>query len=212
MSFTLLIVIMTGIISYQAFSNISMKQRLIFHPYSVKQNNEFYRFISHGFIHGSWGHLLINLFVLYQFGEVVEQVFVQYVFGPNFGRLAFLIFYVSSVIVSSIPSYFKNQDNSYYASLGASGATSALVFVYILLDPWQWFIFPPLPAIILAVAYIAYSSYMSRRGGDNIAHDAHMWGALYGLVFALVSFAVFNPLLLENFVARLLEGPSMPAF
>jgi membrane associated rhomboid family serine protease len=212
MSFTLIVVIMTGIISYQAFNNPAMRQRLLFHPYSIKKSGELYRFISHGFVHGSWTHLLINLFVLYQFGEVIEAVFVQLVFGPTFGRLAFLLFYVSAVVVSSIPSYFKNQNNAYYGSLGASGATSALVFIYIMLDPWQWFLFPPLPAIVLAIAYLWYSSYMSKRGGDNIAHDAHLYGAVFGLVFAIVAFALFNPLLLDNFIVKLLAGPTVPSF
>lgn len=212
MNFTLIIVIMTGIVSYQAFNNPALRQRLLFHPYSIKKSGELYRFLSHGFIHGSWTHLLINLFVLYQFGEFIEQLFVQLVFGPNFGRLAFLLFYVSAVVVSSIPAYFKHQNNAYYGSLGASGATSALVFIYIMLDPWQWFLFPPLPAIVLAIAYLWYSSYMSKRGGDNIAHDAHLYGAVYGLLFAIVSFALFQPMLLENFFTRLLAGPSAPAF
>ncbi len=203
---------MTGIISYQAFNNPAMRQRLIFHPYSVNKAGEWYRFFSHGFVHGNWTHLLINLFVLYQFGEVIEQLFVRAVFGPNFGRLAFLLFYVGAVVVSSIPAYFKHRNNTYYGSLGASGATSALVFVYIMLDPWQWFLFPPLPAIILAIAYVWYSSYMSKRGGDNIAHDAHLYGAVFGLVFAIVSFALFQPLLLENFIVKLLAGPTAPSF
>lgn len=212
MSFTLIIVIMTGIISYQAFNNPAMRQRLLFHPYSVKKAGELHRFISHGFIHGSWAHLLINLFVLYQFGQIVEQVFVQYVFGPAFGRLAFLLFYIAAIVVSSVPAYFKHQNNAYYGSLGASGATSALVFIYIMLDPWQWFLFPPLPAIILAIGYLWYSSYMSKRGGDNIAHDAHLYGAVFGLVFAIIAFALFEPLLLENFIGKLLAGPVAPSF
>lgn len=203
---------MTGIISYQAFNNPAMRDRLLFHPYSVKQNGEYYRFLSHGFVHGNWSHLLINLFVLYQFGEVAEIIFVKYIFGEAFGRIVFLLFYVSAIIIAAVPSYFKHQDHSYYGSLGASGATSALVFIYILLDPWQWFIFPPLPAIILAVAYLWYSSYMSKRGGDNIAHDAHLYGAVYGLIFALGSFALFSPELLENFLIRLMQGPTTPAF
>ncbi len=203
---------MTGIISYQAFNNPAMRQRLIFHPFSVKKSGEMYRFLSHGFVHGNWTHLLINLFVLYQFGEVIEQLFVQLVFGQAMGRLVFLLFYISAIVVSAIPAYLKHQNNSYYGSLGASGATSGLVFIYIMLDPWQWFLFPPLPAVILAVAYLWYSSYMSKRASDNIAHDAHLYGAVYGLIFAIVAFAIFQPMLLENFLARLLSGPTAPSF
>lgn len=214
MSFTIVLVIMTGIISYQAFNNPAMKQKLIFHPASVKNNGEWYRFITHGFIHANWEHLLINLFVLWQFGKVIESFFVHDngLFGPAFGRIMFLILYLTAIIVAAIPAYLKHQDDYYYASLGASGATSALVFGFILLFPWEWFIFPPLPALIFGVAYLWYSSYMSRRGTDNIAHDAHFWGAVYGLAFVIISAVLLRPQLLDLFLARLMEGPSAPGF
>lgn len=209
MSFTLILVIMTGFISYQAFGNPEMLQRLLFYPYHVKRMGEFYRFISHGLVHANWTHLLINLLVLYQFGEVAEAFFVYKVFGPNFGRIAYLLFYFSAVFVAAIPAYVKNKDNQFYRSLGASGATSALVFIYILIEPWAMFLFPPLPAILMGVLYLWYSSYMSKKGSDNIAHDAHLYGAVYGLVFALVSFAIFNPSLITEFLVKLMDVPPL---
>ena len=211
MNFTIILVILTGLISYQAFSNFSMKQQLIFHPSSIQERGEWYRFITSGFIHADWGHLIINMFVLYQFGEVVEYLFGE-IFGKGLGRTVFILFYVSAIAIASIPSFFKNNNNPYYAALGASGATSAVVFVYVLFDPWQWFLFPPLPGILMAIGYLWYSSYMAKRGTDNIGHDAHFWGALYGVVF-IISVAVFyRPELLEYFIAKLMEGPSAPNF
>lgn len=211
MSFTLILVIMTAFISYQAINNPAMKQQLSFYPYAVKKNGELFRFLSHGLVHADWNHLIINMIVLYQFGEVAESLF-GLLFGRTFGGLAFLLFYFSAIIFASIPDYFKHQDNQYYHAVGASGATSALVFIYILLDPWNWFLFPPLPAILLGIGYLMYSSYMAKRGGDNIGHNAHLYGALYGLVFGLSSFALFQPELLYNFVGILLEGPRLPTF
>ena len=208
---TLLIVGFTVLISYQAFNNQAMKSKLLFRPASIKEFGEFYRFLTHGLVHANWQHLIINMYVLYLFGEYLELAVFNRIFPPMVGKLVFVLFYFSAVIVASIPSYFKHQDNGYYMAVGASGATSAMVFAYILSnDPWQWFIFPPLPAILLAVGYLWYSSYMEKKGVDNIGHDAHFWGAVYGLVFILITFLNFAPERLELFIAQLLQGPSLP--
>lgn len=203
---TLILVVMTCIISFQSFSNMSMKQKLIFHPFTVKRNSEWYRFISHGFIHADWGHLLINMFVLYQFGDFIEKAFAN-MFGLLPGKLIFLTLYLGAIIIGALPSYFKHQDNNYYAALGASGGTSGVVFAFILFDPWQWFAFPPLPALIFGIGYLMYSSYMGKRGGDNIGHDAHFWGAVFGFATTLIASAILRPDLLEYFMNQLLAGP-----
>lgn len=210
MSLTLILVIMTGIISYQAFKSPSMRQKLLFHPVSIKEG-QWYRFITHGFIHANWQHLIINLVVLYQLGEMVEYYYNQ-IFGPSYGRIVFLLLYFSSLVVSSIPSYFKHRENTYYAALGASGATSALVFAFILFRPWDWFIFPPLPGVILGVAYLWYSSYMEKRGMDNIGHNTHYWGAIFGLVFTLVTVLYFQPQMVNYFLEQFMAGPGKPGF
>lgn len=205
MSLTLLLVIMTAALSYQAFNNPSMRNRMLLHPVSVARG-ESYRLITHGFVHADWQHLLINMLVLYQFGQIAEQLFLV-IFGTRLGAGMFVLFYFSAIIISAIPSYFKHRDNNYYSALGASGATSALVFTYIFLDPWRWFLFPPLPAILFGVAYLWYSSYMSKKAMDNIGHDAHFWGAMYGIVFIVVSAFAFRPALLSRFLELLLSGP-----
>lgn len=205
------LLVLTGLVSYQAFNNPAMKQRLLFHPASISQRGEWYRFLTHGFIHANWSHLLINMFVLWQFGEVIEFFFSSYLFGKALGPVMYLLLYLSAIIVASIPDYFQHKDDFYYGALGASGATSALVFAYILLNPWGWFLFPPMPAIIFGAAYLWYSSYMSKRGADNIAHNAHFWGAVYGLVFMVTSAMAFQPSLLGKFLQALLS-PEMPNF
>lgn len=206
MSITIVIIVLTCLISYQAFGNPEFKSNLLFFPAAIKRSGQYYRFLSGGLIHADWGHLLINMYVLYQFGEFMEAVFNN-LFGPLVGRIIYLLFYLSAIVFAALPSYIRHQDNYGYAALGASGATSALVFAYILFNPWQWFIFPPLPAIIFGVAYLWYSSYMDKRGGTNIGHYEHFWGAVYGVVFILAIAITSKPGLLNYFIQQLAAGP-----
>ncbi len=211
LSLTLILVIVTGLISYNAFNNRQMYQKLLFHPYTVKKSGEISRFITHGFVHADMRHLGINLFVLYMFGESVESGF-NVMFGEAMGRGLFLLIYLGAIIFSSIPTYFKHKDNSYYSAVGASGGTSAIVFASILFSPWAWFIFPPLPAIFVGIGYLVYSSYMGKKGNDNIGHDAHFWGSVWGLVLTIVFVQLLAPDYMQLFIDRLMAGPSAPNF
>lgn len=207
MSITLILLIMTGFISYQAFNNPEMRAKLIFYPATINSSGEYYRFLTSGFIHGDWGHLFINMFVLYQFGRFAEEAVFPLLFGEAMGKFVYLLFYLAAIVLSSIPTYFRHRDNYGYAALGASGATSALVFTYILFDPWQWFIFPPLPAILVGIGFLVYSSYMDKRGNDNIGHNAHLWGAIFGLFFTVASIMLLQPEYLDYILAQLFAGP-----
>lgn len=203
---------MTCIISYQAFSNVVMRAKMLFRPVDIASRGEWYRFFSSGLIHADFAHLLINMYVLYTFGEVVEQYFTQVIFSPPIGRVMYILFYFSAVAVASLPSYFKYQDFSGYSALGASGATSALVFAYIVINPWAGltFLFLPffsIPAIILGIGYLFYSNYMDKRGTDNIGHNAHFTGAIYGVIFTIVLAAIFRPEFLEVIISNLMSGP-----
>jgi len=123
------------------------------------------------------------MYALYAFGDVLEM---------NFGYIGkpylFPFLYLSSIITSSLPTYTKHKNDSSYSDLGASGGVSAILFSYVYFSPWQiimiWFI--PVPGILGAVGYLIYSAYMSRKGNDNIGHDAHFWGAVYGFLFTLL--------------------------
>ncbi|MFM9948896.1 MAG: rhomboid family intramembrane serine protease [Saprospiraceae bacterium] len=207
-SLTLVLVIMTALISYQAFSRDRMMNELAFHPASIREFGQWYRFITNGFIHADWGHLIINMVVLFQFGEFVEGFFINEVFASETtGRIAFLVFYLSAVVAACIPSYLRHRNNYAYAAVGASGATSALVFAYVIINPWQMFVFPPLPALLFGVFYLFYSSYMDRRGTDNIGHNQHFWGAVYGAAFIVISLAVVRPELFELLLIRYQQIP-----
>lgn len=188
LSITLVIIIITVLVSLGGFSNQKVIDDLIFYPPAVTRQKQWYRFFSCGLIHADFGHLLFNMLSLYFFGPNVERAFSY--FFPEAGRWVYLLLYISALLVSLLPTYFKNKDNHYYKSLGASGAVSAVIFAGLLLSPgsevYIFFIPIPIPGFIFAPLYILLSAWMDRRGGDNINHSAHIWGALYGLAFTVV--------------------------
>ena len=193
---TTLIIIITVIISLLAWQNKALFNRLIFYPPAVTRG-QWDRFVTHGFIHADSMHLLFNMFTLYFFGRAIEGLYRQFLFGYGF-----VIFYVAAIIVAMIPSYLKN--NASYLSLGASGGVSAVLFAFILLAPWETlylFAIVPIPAILFAVAYVAYSIYADRRGGSNINHMAHLWGGGFGIIATVI----LQPQVLPHFINALLS-------
>ncbi len=195
---TYIIIGITVITSFSAFSNVDLLNRLIFYPVDIKDRNELWRFVTHGFIHADVQHLIFNMLTLYFFGRQIETTFA-FLFGNPY---VYPVFYVTALIAASAPSYAKHQEDRYYRSLGASGAIAAVLFATIIFDPWQTLMlnfFIPIPALLFAVGYIVYSSYMSKRGMDNIGHDAHLYGAVYGLLFPVV----FKPQLISYFLEQL---------
>ncbi len=183
MSTTLIIIAITAVISMLALSNISLIHRLILWPPAVNRDHQYYRLVTYGLIHADPQHLLFNMLTLYFFGQAMEPLYNGFL-----GPFGFAIFYVGGLIVSILPTYLRNRNNAQYRSLGASGAVSAVLFAFILIQPWATILvfFIPLPAIVYAVLYIGYSIYMDRRSADNINHSAHLWGALYGVIFTIV--------------------------
>lgn len=201
MSLTLLIIIATVVISISAFNNQELRYKAIFYPYNIKRAREWYRFITSGFLHNDWMHLLVNMFVLYSFGPYLESIY-EHQYGYK-GRILFILFYVAAIAMANISTYFKHQNNEYYRSLGASGAISAVVFAFIFFNPQAklMLIFLPIPvnAVIMGGLYLLYSFYMSRRGGDTINHDAHMYGALFGFLFNMIT----HPGRIDDFLSQL---------
>ena len=188
LSITLILVIITAIVSISGFSNQKVIDDLIFYPPAVARRNQFYRFFSCGLIHADWMHLIFNMLALYLFGQGVEDGFVE-LMGPS-GRYVYLLMYVSALLISLLPTYYKNRDNYHYRSLGASGAVSAVIFAGLMLAPetevYIFFIPIPIPGFIFAPLYLVLSAFMDRKGNSNINHSAHIWGAIYGLAFVIV--------------------------
>jgi len=180
---TIILIAVTCIVSFLGFNNRDLIDKLIFWPPAVKRG-QYYRFLSHALIHADGAHLLFNMITLYFFGRAMEGLYER-ILGPA----GFALFYAGAVVVAILPSYIVNRDNPAYRSLGASGGVSAVLFAFILINPWAtilvWFL--PVPAILYAVAYVAYSIYMDRQRSDNINHSAHLWGAAYGVLFTVLA-------------------------
>lgn len=198
MTITIIIIAITVIVSLLAFSNRELFRRLVFSPYDIKHFKNSYRFVSYALIHADWIHLLVNMMVLYSFGRVVEAYYGFY-FG-NKAILYYILLYIGGVALSTLPSYGKHKDDYSYTAVGASGAVSAVVFASIIFDPLSKiyiFLIPiGIPAIIFAILYLAYSWYMGKKNIDNVGHDAHFWGAIYGFIFTIL----LKPSLLGNLI------------
>jgi len=188
MSVTIIIIAITVIVSVLAFSNREIFRRLAFNAYDIKHFKNSYRFLSYALIHADWIHLLINMMVLYSFGRIVEQYY-EMIFGIK-GILYFILLYIGGTALSTLPSYGKHKDDYSYTAVGASGAVSAVVFASIIFDPlmkiYLFFVPIGIPAIIFGVLYLVYSAYMGKKNIDNVGHDAHFWGAIFGFVFTIV--------------------------
>jgi len=189
LSVTQIIVIITCLVSIVAFSNHKILDDLIFWPPAINNRKQYYRFFTCGLIHADFIHLGFNMYSLYIFGEYVEVKFMQ-LFGEQ-GRLFYLIMYVTALPICLLPTYMRNRDNYHYRSLGASGAVSAVVFAFIFLEPLRklGLIFLPglmIPGFIFGLIYLGVSTFLDRKGGGNINHSAHVWGALYGISFLIV--------------------------
>lgn len=197
-SISLVIIIITCLISYTALQNYNQLEKLSLQPYMVKHYKQYYRFITSGFVHADFQHLLFNMLTLWFFGRFIEDVFTNLFHN----KLVYVLYYVLGIIAANIPSYIKNRNNSNYSSLGASGAISAIVFTAIIVNPWAdiyLFFALKMPAVLYGVLFLGISAYMSRKGGGNINHDAHLWGALFGIVFPLI----FHPELGTDFIYQM---------
>ena len=204
MTITLALCIVTFLISFQGFNNYNIVDKLRHYPVAEHKNKEYYRFLSSGFVHGGWLHLIINLFVLYQFGPIVEEIYSQ-LFGPLWGPTIFLLVYLSTIVAADLPTFFKHKNNPGYSAIGASGAVSGIVFIYILFFPWaQLALYGIIPfrAIFGGIAYLIYSSWASKNQNDRIDHSAHFYGAVYGMVVTII----LEPAVLNNFIHQLIDN------
>lgn len=196
---TYALIAVTVAVSLLAWQRPRWLEALIYWPPGVRRG-QWWRLLTHGFVHADGAHLFVNMLVLFFFGGVMERVLTG-----RIGAVGFLLFYLAGIVVAILPTHVRHLRDASYRSLGASGAVAAMLFAYILIQPWSTLLvmFIPMPAIVFAVAYVWYSVWAERRSADNVNHGAHLSGAAWGVAFMLV----LEPRLLPRFVDRLLSPP-----
>jgi membrane associated rhomboid family serine protease len=200
---TYFIIGITALVSYIAFSNHQLMDKLQFNAAKVIHQKQYYRLLSHALLHASWTHLFVNMFVLFFFGTAVEHYF-NYFFG-RMGGAYFLLLYAGGTVFSNLYALYKHKNNYYYNAIGASGAVAAALFTFIFLNPWEkvyFFGIIPIPGIIFAGLYLLYSYQMSKKELDNVAHDAHFLGAIFGIIFPVI----LRPRLFDSFIEQLFSA------
>ena len=179
---------MNILISYQVFKSNEWRDKLILSPYLIKHDGQWYRLFSHSWIHADWQHLLFNMASLYFLGDLILNNWID-LYGDIKGTGLFLFLYLAGGVAATIFPYFKNQDNSSYRALGASGAVSAVIFAAILWNPTMklgiLFIPFPISAYIFGPLYLLIEYFAMRNIKTGVAHDAHLGGALFGILFVL---------------------------
>ena len=199
LTITTAIIAITCLISFAAFSSPKIMNDLIMWTTEVKEKNQWYRFITSGFLHGDFMHLIFNMITLFLFGQKIVEPSCEELSG----KWMYLVLYFGGMIIADIPSYLKHKDDYHYRSLGASGAVSAVVFAGILFFPTMkmgfFFIPPIIPAYIFGPLYLLYCVYSAKQSRDNINNYAHLWGALFGLAFPLA----LHPELLQRMLSQI---------
>jgi len=194
MTITGLIILLTVIISWVAFTKPQVKEDLLFWPYQIKRNGQWYRFITHGALHADTLHLIFNMVSFYSFGAALEDYLFVFIFGDT-SRAMLAILYITGIVVAVVPDYLKHKNNISHRSLGASGAVSAVVFAAITIQPTMPIMF-----------FLILSASLAKKGGGNIGHNAHFWGSIYGVIFTYLAAKLYaNIDLFDNFMRTVVK-------
>lgn len=189
-----IIFLFTIITSIYAFNDPGLYGKFMLHPYSVSRKYKLYTLITSGLIHADWMHLIFNMMTFYFFAFRLEMMIGSWQFG---------VLYFVGLILSDIPSVIKHKDDMWYNSLGASGAISAVLFSFILFEPLSQIgiIFLPIQiwAWLFGLLYLAYCWQMAKNARDHINHDAHLYGALTGMIVTVL----LVPGIIPHFIAVL---------
>ena len=160
-SLTLIIIVVTVLISIKGFSDDMFRAKAMFYPYEIKEQKEWYRFLTSGFLHADWLHLIVNMYVLYMFGPILEKAYIE--LTGEAGRIIYLLMYLTAIAMANVSTYFKHKDYRGYAALGASGAVSAVVFAGILIWPDMelMLLFLPVVASTRLAHYLSHEMLLS---------------------------------------------------
>lgn len=199
-NFTMILIVLTVIASIYGWNRPSIQQKWMFNPFIVHNAKQYYRFLSSGFIHSNSMHLIFNMIALFFFGGVIERIYLN-TFG-NMGIVFYLVTYLAGIVVSNIKTYMKYKDSSYYNSLGASGGVASILFASILYRPTSsicLYFAICIPAFIMGALYLIYTYYSGKKSSDNINHDAHLFGSLFGIAFTIL----LRPSVFLEFIERI---------
>jgi membrane associated rhomboid family serine protease len=179
---TIAILVVTAAVSLAGFRDPSFQERLIFNPTAILRDKEYFRVITSGFLHADWVHFFFNAFSLYSFGRYIELFF---------GVRTLLLIYFGSILGGSLLSLYLHRHHDYRA-LGASGGVCGVIFASIFLVPGGGiFVFPlpfAIPSWLYAILFLLASFFGIRHQVGNVGHDAHLGGAVIGLVIATALF------------------------
>ncbi len=199
---TVILIAVTAIVSLLGFYVEGFLGKTLFNAFNTYHRRQYYRLLTYGFVHGSWGHLFFNMLTLYFFGTYLEQYFTLF-FGQPLGIVLYVLMYLSAVVISTLADLVKYKNTESYNAVGASGAVSAVLFASVLFDPrigiYIYFIPVPIPGYIFAPLYLIYCQWMAKRNRDNIGHTAHFWGAVYGFIFPIIC----HPAIFSHFLYAL---------
>lgn len=194
---TYVIIGLTVLVSFLCFSNRQLFEKLSLNPFRTVHKGEWYRLVTHGFVHADFTHLFVNMFTYWSFGAYMESIFGM----MGYGIWVYLVLYFGGMIAASLYDLFRHRNDPYYSSIGASGAVSAVLFATIFLNPWEQillFAVIPIPGILFGILYLLYCQYMARQGGGNINHNAHFYGAVFGFLYPIL----LEPRLLQLFLSH----------
>lgn len=189
--------------------------KYMFHPFSIYHDKEHYRFLTHAFIHGDMIHLAFNCLALFSFGlSLEENLLPQIVAGSNdpgpedirLAKIYYLILFTGGIYAASVTEYLRNKNNEEYSSLGASGAISSIMFCWIMIIPKGTIglFFIPMPGWVAGILLLGISYYLIMRKkktdySDNISHESHFWGALFGITFIII----IKPAIVKHFISQI---------
>ena len=188
----------TIVTSIYTFSNHQFFGRFMLHPYSVSKGQRLYTLLTSGLIHRDWGHLLFNMLTFYFFGFSLEAMLVSF---STWGHLQFAIIYILGLVLSDLGTVYKQRNNASYYSLGASGAICAVLFSFILFTPKTMlgiFMVIPMPAWLFGILFLGYCMWAAKNAKDSINHDAHFFGAIFGIIITII----FYPQVIQHFISQ----------
>ncbi|MEM8615914.1 MAG: rhomboid family intramembrane serine protease [Pseudomonadota bacterium] len=183
--------------SFIAFSNAAVLNRFLFHVGPILRGKEYDRVITSGFLHGGVLHLFVNMYVLWMFGRPIEA---------GLGPVSFALIYFAALTGGSLWSLMENRRKSDYRALGASGATSGIVMAFILFRPLEpLMIFPIpffMPAVVIGIGFVVISAVLAQRENKVIGHEAHLGGALAGILATIA----IEPAALSTFSSEIVKA------